>query len=290
MSVHSLTTAPVNVYSKTYWTGFITAVNEEAAYELGHHDKINPEALPKEGWNASWFTPNILRHSDVYIDRSTNIDLSNHVVNEHHHSSRPLSEAEQKAKKKEEEENSLQKYKWLGPIIASIGAFLTAYTWPGYQRCQATYDHTHKVKNEFYKLFVEKTPLKPMLERIVDIKLKVDETRYNIIYRYFLACAGILVGGGLFTLGAYMKLPSLIPWGEVALAASAIWAAASAGLHWQDNKDIRSLYGAIVFDKERSANEALSHLYWYYQEGMILKPEYVQPQPNFVSAYLSVFL
>src|SRR5579872_452341 len=126
MSVHSLTTAPVNVYNKTYWTGFITAVNEEAAYELGLHDKINPEALPKEGWNASKYTPNILRHTDVYIDRSTNIDLSSRTVHEHHHHSRPLSKEEQAAKKKEDEENSLQKYKWLGPIIASIGAFLTA--------------------------------------------------------------------------------------------------------------------------------------------------------------------
>ena len=101
MSVHSLTTAPVNVYSKTYWTGFIKAVNEEAAYELGLQDKINPAALPKEDWNASLFTPNILRHTEFFVDRSTNIDLSSRVVNEHHHhhSSRPLSEAEQKAKK-----------------------------------------------------------------------------------------------------------------------------------------------------------------------------------------------
>lgn len=283
MSVHSLTTAPVNVYSKTYWTGFITAVNEEAAYELGLQDKINPAALPKDGWNASKYTPNILRHSDVYIDRSTNIDLSSRTVHEHHHhdSSRPLSKDDRDAKKKEEDESSLQKYKWLGLIIASIGAFLTAYTWRGYQRCEATYNHTHLVKNDCNKLLEKWTPLKPMLERIVDIKLKVDGIRYNIIYRYFLACAGILVGGGLFTLGAYTKQPSLIPWGGMALAASAIWAAASAGLHWQDNKDIRALYNVIALAPDHLAETVLSQLYWYYLEGMILKQDDAQTQPNF---------
>jgi hypothetical protein len=278
-------TTPVNVYSKTYWTGFISAVNEEAAYELGLHDKINEKALPKEGWSAAQFTPNILRYSDVYVDRSTNIDLSSRVIHEHHHhhtnsSSRPLSKEEQEAKKKEEEENSLQKYQWLGPIIGAIGAFLAAYTWRGYQRCKATYDHTHLVKNECKKLYDHITPLKPTLEKIVDKKLSVDELRYNILYRYFKACAGILVGGGLFTLGAYLKQPSLIPWGKIALAASAIWAAASAGLHLQDNQEIRSLYRAIVYDKEHSADQARMHLDCYYQEGMILKQEYVQPQPN----------
>lgn len=286
MSVHSLTTAPVNVYSKTYWTSFITAVNEEAAYELGLQDKINPQALPKEeGWSAARYTPNILRYKDAfYVDQSTNIDLSSHTVHEHHHhqSSKPFSKEDQEAKKKEEEENSLKKYEWLGPIIGSIGAFLTAYTWRGYQRCLATYNHTHLVKNDCNKLLEKWTPLKPMLERIVDNKLKVDEIRYTILKRYFFACAGILIGGALFTLGAYLKQLSLIPWGKIALATSAIWAAYSAGNHWQDNGDIRSLYGAIVFDKERSANVALSHLYWYYQEGMILKSEYVQPQSNFV--------
>ncbi len=282
MSVHS--TAPINVYSKTYWTGFITAVNEEAAYELGLHDKINKEALPKEeGWSAARYTPNILRHADVYVDRSTNFDFSTRTVVEHHHhhSSRPLSKEEQEAKKKEDEENSLKKYEWLGPIIGSVGAFLAAYTLRGYQRCEATYNHTHLVKNKCKILFEEKTPLKPMLERIVDIKLKVDETRKSILNRYFAACVGILVGGGLLTLGAYLKQPSLIPWGKIALAASAIWAAASAGLHLQDNREIRSLYGAIVLGAEHLLETALSHLHWYYQEGMILKPEYVQPQPDF---------
>jgi hypothetical protein len=281
-TVHSLNTAPVNVYSKTYWTNFITAVNEEAAYELGLHDKINKEALPTtKGWSASLFTPNILRHTEFFVDRSTKIDFSTHNTVHHHHSSpKSLTKEELAAKKKEE--SSLQKYKFLGPIIGSIGAFLAAYTWSGYQRCQATLNYTQRVKNECTKLFEDKTPLKPTLQGIVDNKLQVDEIRYNIIYRYFCACAGILVGGGLLTLGAYMKQPSLIPWGGIALAASAIWAAASAGLHLQDNQDIKSLYGAIVLRTDRVTEQALSHLYWYYQEGMILKPEYVQPPEAFV--------
>ena len=266
-TVHSLTTAPIDVYSKTYWTGFIAAVNEEAAYELGLHDKINPNALPKErGWSASEFTPNILR----YVDRSTNIDLSSHIVNNY----TPKSHSK-KAKKEEEE----QKYKWLGPIIASIGAFLSAYTWSGYQRCKATYKHTHQVKIDLEnKINPDWTPLKPTLKRIVDIKLEVDDIRYKIIFRYFCACAGILAGGGLLTLGAYMKQPSLIPWGEIALVVSAIWTAGSAGLHWQDNTNIRALYGVIALDKDHLAETALSHLHWYYQDRMLLKPEYVQPQ------------
>ena len=87
-SIHSLTTAPINVYSKTYWTSFIAAVNEEASYELGLHEKINPEAIrqtTRDGWSASLFTPNILRHTDVYVDQSTNIDLSSRTIHEHHH-------------------------------------------------------------------------------------------------------------------------------------------------------------------------------------------------------------
>ncbi len=100
-TVHSLTTAPVNVYSKTYWTGFISAINEEAAYELGLHDKINPEALPTdEGWSASRFTPNILRHTDVYVDRSTNIDFSSRTVHEHHHHYKPTSSSRSRKKNK----------------------------------------------------------------------------------------------------------------------------------------------------------------------------------------------
>ncbi len=79
-----------------------------------------------------------------------------------------------------------------------------------------------------------------------------------------------------------MKQPSLIPWGGIALAASAIWAAACAGFHWQENKDIRTLYRATALDKDHSADIALSHLRWYYQEGMILKQEYVKPRETYV--------
>jgi hypothetical protein len=126
------------------------------------------------------------------------------------------------------------------------------------------------------------TPLKPTLERIVDVKLKVDEIRYKIINRYFWACAGVLAGGVLFTLGAYTRQPRLVSWGGIALAVTAIWGAASAGFHWQDNKDIRKLYGVIALPPDRLADIALSHLHWYYQEGMILKQEYVQPYVPFV--------
>ena len=69
MSVHSLTTAPVNVYSKTFWTGFILAVSEEAAYELGHEKKMNPAAVQdvtERGWSAERLTPNILLHTESY--------------------------------------------------------------------------------------------------------------------------------------------------------------------------------------------------------------------------------
>ena len=46
-SVHSLTT--INVYSKTYWTGFIAAVNCEAAYELGLRQLPLPKGRGLEG-------------------------------------------------------------------------------------------------------------------------------------------------------------------------------------------------------------------------------------------------
>ena len=285
-SVHSLTTAPINVYSKTYWTSFIAAVNEEAAFELGLHDRINPEAIrqsTREGWSASLFTPNILRHTDVYVDRSTNIDLSSHTdthVHYHHEDSSPareLSVEEQEAKRKQQEEDSLQKYKWLGPFVGTVGAFFSAYTWRGYQRCKATYDHTHEVQRQLrFHIFDNMTPLKDTLDRIVTLKLAVDNIRYKILKRYFWASAGVLVGGGLLTLGAYTRQPRLIPWGQIALAVAAIWAAASAGFHWQDNKDIKSLYTSIALEPERLADHALYQLYNYYQEGMTLHPQYVQ--------------
>ncbi|HEY5236530.1 MAG TPA: hypothetical protein VIJ14_10155, partial [Rhabdochlamydiaceae bacterium] len=206
-SVHSLTTAPINVYSKTFWTGFIQAVTEEAAHELGIHDKINPEAVREStarGWRASLFTPNILHYTDnSYIDRSTNFDFSRHTTTHvhHHHaapsSPEPTTEAGRKAKKEREEEESLQKYKGVGPIIGSVGAFLAAYTWRGYERCKATHDHTAQVQYGLRtNLNPQWTPLLPTLERIVAIKLKVDEIRYKTLYRYFLAFAGILVAGG----------------------------------------------------------------------------------------------
>jgi hypothetical protein len=68
----------------------------------------------------------------------------------------------------------------------------------------------------------------------------------------------------------------------MALAVSAIWAAASAGFHWQDNKDIKKLYTVIALDPERLADCALYQLYHYYQEGMTLLPEYVQNPQLFV--------
>lgn len=286
-SVHSLTTAPVNVFSKTYWTGFIQAVNEEAAFELGMHDQINPEATRASkalGWRASLFTPNILRHTDVYVDQSTKFDFGSHTtthVHHHHASLEPATEAGRKEKKRKEEEDNLEKYKWLGPIIATIGAFLAAYTWRGYQRCVATHSHTEQVKFALlHNLYEELTPLKPELVKIVSFKLLVDEIRYKILKRYFGACVGILVGGALLTVGAYTNQPKLIPWGQIALAVSAIWAAASTGLQWQDNKDIRKLYEVIALDPERLADNALWNLR-YYQEGMILIPQYVQNQAYF---------
>jgi hypothetical protein len=278
-----MATAPVNVYSKTYWTGFIAAVSEEAAYELGLHDKINPEALrqsTKRGWRASLFTPNILRHTDVYVDQSTNFDFSSHRTTHVAAASlaEPTTKEGRKAKKTKEEEENLEKYKWLGPLIASAGAFLTTYTWTGYQRCKATHDHTALVLSHLQtQLDPQWTPLKPQLARIVSIKRHVDEIRYKILKRYFYACAGILVGGALLTMGAYTKQPQLIPWGQIALATAAIWTAASAGLQWQDNKEIRNLYRLIVLGL---ADNALSQLFNNYQEGMILQPQaYYQDFP-----------
>ena len=90
------------------------------------------------------------------------------------------------------------------------------------------------------------------------------------------------MGGGLFTLGAYTRQPRLIPLGGIALAISAIWAAASAGFHWQDKTDIKSLYTSIVLDPERVADNALYQLFHYYQEGMTLQPQYVQYPQRFV--------
>ncbi len=193
-----------------------------------------------------------------------------------------LSARKNRKLKGSKEEDSLQKYKGLGPIIGAIGAFISAYTWRGYQRCKATHDHTEQVRYDLrICLNRQLTPLRPILERIADIKLKVDEIRYKTLYRYFLASAGILVGGGLFTLGAYTRQPRLIPWGQIALAISTIWAAGSAGFHWQDNKDIRKLYTVIALDPDRLADFALYHLYQFYQEGMTLQPQYVQNPSQF---------
>ena len=100
------------------------------------------------------------------------------------------------------------------------------------------------------------------------------------------------MGGGLFTLGAYTRQPRLIPLGGIALAISAIWAAASAGFHWQeDNTDIKSLYTSIVLDPERLADNALYQLFHYYQEGMFLQPTVCSISSTFCSAWrISAFL
>lgn len=281
----SLTSAPINVYSKTFWTSYITAVNEEAAYELGLHQKINPEAVKqstKKGWKASLFTPNILKHTDLYFDNSTNIDLSTHVHHHHHAAptpTKPLTKEQQEEKKKKEEEDSLNKYKWVGPVITAIAAFASAYTWRGYQRSKATFDYTMQVKTNLKQcLTYEATPIKYTLERIVDLKLKVDEIRYSIIRRYFLACVGILIGGGLLTLAAYTHQPQLIPWGQLAIVVAAVWAAFSAGNHWHDNQEIRACYIAV---SKRLGDQALSQLFYYYQENMTLLQGYYQDSRSF---------
>jgi|GEM_PF-1732452 len=286
-SVLSLTSAPINVYSKTFWTSYITAVNEEAAYELGLHQKINPEAVKqstKKGWKASLFTPNILKHTDLYFDNSTNIDLSTHVHHHHHAAptpTKPLTKEQQEEKKKKEEEDSLNKYKWVGPLITGIAAFASAYTWRRYQRCKATFDYTMQVKTDLRQRIHEGvTPIKFTLERIVELKLEVDKIRYNIIRRYFWACAEILVGGGLLTLAAYTHQPRLIPWGQIAIVIAGCWAAASAGFHWHDNQDIRALYNTIAVSKHLG-DDALSQLYYYYQENMTLLQEYYQHPQSF---------
>ena len=231
MSIHSLTT--IDVYSKTYWTGFIAAVNEEAAYELGIHDKINPYALPNErGWSASRFTPNILRHT-VYI--------------------------------------------------GSISAFLSD-TWSDYQRFKATYEYTCQVKIELLKKPNDKTcPIKPLLHRIVDIKYRIDRTRYEHFRSYFWACPVILFGGGLFTLGVVMKQSDLIFNGKCFLAISAIYTAAIASLGWLFKDDIRTTYNVIASAPDYLAETALSHLHWHYSEKMVLLQFSVPPyQPFFV--------
>lgn len=306
----SLTAAPINVYSKDFWTSYIAAVNEEAACELGLHKQINPEAVKqatKPGWKASLFTPNILKYADVYFDNSTKLDLSSHTTHVHHHHhaapapTKPLSEAEQKEKKKEEEEDSLQKYKWLGPIITGIGAALSAYTWRGYTRALATHDYTAQVRKELSssKLSPEATPVKNMLECIVTLKLNVDQIRGKIIYRYFSAFALLAVGGGLLTLAAYTKQTRLVPWGQVALAISGIWAAICVAFEWHDVQDIRAIYKRIVSTPERAGDHALYHLFTYYQDNMTLRPTYFQNpqqfqyipvgQPNGYQPYFSDF-
>jgi hypothetical protein len=290
-SILFLTAAPINVYSKDFWTSYVAAVNEEAAYELGLHNQIDPKAVEqatKKGWKASLFTPNILKHMDIYFDSSTNVDLSSHTTHVHHHhhhavppSSKPRTKEEQETKKKKEEEDGLQKYKWLGPVIQTIGVFFTAYTWRGYERCKATYDYTAQVQSELSsKLLHDVTPLKSTLERIVTLKLKVDQLRYKIIYRYFLAFAGIFVGGGLLTLAAYTKQPRLVPWGQIALVASAIWAAISLAFEWHDNRDIRAIYKNIALSPHLG-DDALYQLFTYYQDNMTLVQVYFQNPREF---------
>ncbi|HEX4838990.1 MAG TPA: hypothetical protein VFU89_00940, partial [Rhabdochlamydiaceae bacterium] len=200
-------------------------------------------------------------------------------------SAKSLTKEEQEKKKKKEEEDSLNKYKWVGPLITTIAAFASAYTWRGYQRCKATFDYTMQVQTNLRQFLDHRaTPIKYTLERIVNLKLKVDAIRYKIIYRYFLACAGILIGGGILTLAAYTHQPRLIPWGQIAIVVAAIWAAASAGFHWHDNQDIRKIYNNIANPPERLGDFVLSQLFHYYQENMTLLQMYYQ-NPNYFIAF-----
>lgn len=272
MSVHSLTTAPINVYSKTYWQGFILAMSQEAAHELGLQNKINPEATTpfyRRGWKPERFSPNILQ----FI--APTIDFSKHT----HYPAAP-------ARRKDEKE-SLEKYRWIGPPIAGLGAFLSALSWKSFQRCHATLSHTATVRSRLQNLHPYWTPIKTQLERIVQIKLKVDEIRYKIFYRYFFASLGVFAGGGLLTLGGFAKVSLFVTSGWAVLAVAAVWAMFSAGLHWQDKQDIRKLYGVVALDPERLADTILFYLHRDFQENMVV---HISSSPSIITQYPQFFL
>jgi hypothetical protein len=81
---------------------------------------------------------------------------------------------------------------------------------------------------------------------LTEHQLQIDELNTSRINKYALAALGVLVAGLLLLSGGWIAASVLITAGQVTLLASAIFAAATYLVHWNDDSEIRGHYEAIL--------------------------------------------